>query len=191
MRPAFLAPGPVHPGDVVGRYRATLVAGDTEAIVSSFAPDGYCRESLGPAYTHCGASELGSFFTTCFSSGGGIGLEDCTVTDDGTRCALEYNCVRWGSHELTPQAGIAVFERGPDGLLAAAALLTVASADAPAWALGVGGSATAQRIDRLINPPRQGSIAQRAVTCAVLAAIAALAIAGLALAVVTLLRCPT
>jgi hypothetical protein len=42
------------------------------------------------------------------------------VTDDGVRCALEYNCVRWGSHDLPYQAGIAVFERSPDGLLGAA-----------------------------------------------------------------------
>jgi hypothetical protein len=42
------------------------------------------------------------------------------VTDDGVRCALEYNRVRWGSHDLRPQAGICVYERGPDGLLAAA-----------------------------------------------------------------------
>ena len=41
------------------------------------------------------------------------------MTDDGVRCAVEYNCVRWGAHELAPQAGIAVFERGPDGLLIA------------------------------------------------------------------------
>ena len=41
------------------------------------------------------------------------------MTDDRVRCALEYNCVRWGSHELPPQAGIAVYERAPDGLLAA------------------------------------------------------------------------
>ena len=27
---------------------------------------------------------------------------------------------RWGSHDLPPQAGLGVFERGPDGLLAAA-----------------------------------------------------------------------
>jgi hypothetical protein len=39
---------------------------------------------------------------------------------DGVRCAVEYNCVSWGSHDLPPQAGIAVYERGPDGLLAAA-----------------------------------------------------------------------
>ena len=35
----------------------------------------------------------------------------CLVTDDGVRCALEYNCVRWGSHDLFPQAGIAICER--------------------------------------------------------------------------------
>ena len=42
------------------------------------------------------------------------------MTDDGVRCAMEYNCVRWGRHELPPQAGISVCERGQDGLLAAA-----------------------------------------------------------------------
>jgi hypothetical protein len=41
------------------------------------------------------------------------------VTDDGVRCAVEYNCVRWGSHDLPPQAGLGVCERGPDGLLTA------------------------------------------------------------------------
>jgi hypothetical protein len=32
---------------------------------------------------------------------------------------VEYNCVRWGGHDLAPRAGIAVFERGRDGLLVA------------------------------------------------------------------------
>jgi hypothetical protein len=32
---------------------------------------------------------------------------------------LEYNCVRWGDHVVPPQAGIGVYERNPDGLLAA------------------------------------------------------------------------
>jgi hypothetical protein len=88
--------------------------------VSTFAPDGYYREPIGPHYAHRGTLELRSFFTMSFSAGGGIGLQHCTVTDDGVRCALEYNCVRWGSHDLPPQAGIGVYERGPDGLLAAA-----------------------------------------------------------------------
>jgi ketosteroid isomerase-like protein len=119
VRPPILEPGAAHPDDVVGRYQAALDAGDAEAVLTTFAPDGYFREPIGPHYTHRGTAELRSFFTMCFSSGGGIGLEPCAVTDDGVRCALEYNCVRWGSQALPPQAGIGIFERGPDGLLAA------------------------------------------------------------------------
>jgi hypothetical protein len=119
LRPPVLKPGAVRPGDIVGRYQAALSAGDTEAIVGTFAPDGYYREPIGPHLTHRGAVELRSFFAACFGSGGGIGLEHCAVTDDGVRCALEYNCVRWGGRDLQPQAGIGIFERGPDGLLAA------------------------------------------------------------------------
>jgi hypothetical protein len=87
--------------------------------VGTFAPDGYYREPIGPANTHRGTAELRSFFTRHFSAGGGIGLEQCLVTDDGVRCAVEYNTLRWGSHQLPPQAGLGVYERAPDGLLAA------------------------------------------------------------------------
>jgi len=119
VRPPILEPGPAHPGDVVGRYQDAVAAGDTEAVLSTFAPDGYFRGPFGP-HAHRGADELRSFFTRCFSAGGGIGLQHCALTDDGVRCALEYNCVRWGSHDLPPQAGLGVYERGQDGLLAAA-----------------------------------------------------------------------
>jgi hypothetical protein len=120
VRAPVLEAGNVHPGDVVGRFQAAFDTGDTDAIVSTFAANGYLREPIGPLYTHRGAPELRSFFNRCFSAGGGIGLQHCAVTDDGLRCALEYNCVRWGSHDLAPQAGIGVYERGPDGLLAGA-----------------------------------------------------------------------
>jgi len=120
LRPPILPPGHAHPGDVVGRYQAGLAAGDTEAVVSTFAPDGYFCGPFGPHHAHRGTDELRSFFTRCFSGGGGIGLQPCAVTDDGVRCVLEYNCVRWGSHNLPPQAGLGVYERGPDRLLAAA-----------------------------------------------------------------------
>ena len=120
IRPPILKPGDAHPGDVVGRYQAALEAGDAEAVVNAFTPDGYYREPIGPHATHRGAVELRAFFTRGFSAGGGIGLQHCMVTDDGVRCALEYNCVRWGRHDLPPQAGLGVYERDPDGLLAAA-----------------------------------------------------------------------
>ena len=95
VRPPILKPGDIHLGDdAVGRYQAALAAGDTDAVVSTFAPDGCLRGSLGPQYVRCGTAELRSFYASCFSAGGGIGLEHCAVTDDGVRCALEYNFVR-------------------------------------------------------------------------------------------------
>jgi hypothetical protein len=119
LRSPILGPGAARLGDVVGRYQAALNAGDVDAIVDTFAPDGYYREAIGPHPAHRGAAELRSFFTRCFGAGGGIGVQPCVVTDDGVRCALEYNCLRWGSYDLPPQAGIAVYERGQDGLLTA------------------------------------------------------------------------
>ncbi|HTT88111.1 MAG TPA: nuclear transport factor 2 family protein [Acidimicrobiales bacterium] len=119
LRPPILESADAEPGDVISRYHAALDAGDAEAIVATFSPDGYYREPIGPHETHRGTPELRSFFTLCFSAGGGIGLQHCAITDDGVRCALEYNCVRWGSHDLAPQAGIGVYERSPDGLLTA------------------------------------------------------------------------
>jgi ketosteroid isomerase-like protein len=119
VRAPILGPGSGHPGGIVGQYQDALGAGDADAVVRAFEPDGYFREPVGPQYAYRGTSELRSYFTECFSAGGGIGLEQCAVTDDGVRCAVEYNCVRWGRHDLPPQAGIGICERGPDGRLAA------------------------------------------------------------------------
>ena len=122
VRPPILASGGADLQDVAGRFQAALRDGDVDAAVTSFSPDGYVRESSGPDPIHRGAAELRDYFVAQFSAGGGIGLQHRAVTDDGVRCALEYTCVRWGSHDLPPQAGLAVHERGTDGLLAAVRL---------------------------------------------------------------------
>lgn len=119
IRPPILDAAPVHIDDVVGRYQAAVTAGDTDAVVGLFTPDGYFREPLGFHEVHRGPAELRSFYHRMFSAGGGFGLEPCRVTDDGVRCAMEFNWVRWGRHDLPPQAGISVYERSPDGRLAA------------------------------------------------------------------------
>jgi hypothetical protein len=108
------------PGDVVARYLDALDEGDRDGAVATFTPDGYVQEPIGPNTVHRGTDALTRYFTRCFSTGGGIALERCRVTDDGVRCALEYNCVRWGGQPVPAQAGLAVFERGAGGLLGAA-----------------------------------------------------------------------
>lgn len=117
--PAPSPPAPVRAGDIVGRYHAAVETGDVEAAVQAFEADGYFREATGSRAIHRGAAELRSFFAVQFSAGG-IGLQRCAETDDGVRCAVEYNCVRWGTRDLPPQAGLGVYERAPDGLLSAA-----------------------------------------------------------------------
>ena len=75
-------------------------------------------------------------------------------------------------------------------LTLAGALLAVATAGAPAGALGAGGTAAAQRIRRLIEPPARPGPAGRALTSVSLAAASILALAAPALALITIAHCP-
>jgi ketosteroid isomerase-like protein len=120
VRPAVLAPSPTSLPAVADRFLTALAAGDVDGVLRVFAEDGALHEPLGPHAAHRGHDELRAYLTTSFSAGGGIELQPCTVTDDGVRCAVEYSCVRWGSHRLTPQAGVVVLERAAGDLLAAA-----------------------------------------------------------------------
>ena len=120
-RPPLLQPDPdVVVPDVVDECQRAIAAGDAAAAVAAFEPDAYVREPAGGPYVHRGADEIRALYERFFSNGGGIALEHCTVTDDGRACALEYNVVRWGRSEFTPQAGIAIYVRGSSGRLAAA-----------------------------------------------------------------------
>jgi SnoaL-like protein len=120
-RPPVLQPDPeLHASDVVADYQRALATGDVDAIVDAFEADGCAREPAGGAYVHRGPDGLRAFYAHLFSNDGGIPLEHCAVVDDGRACALEYNVVRWGRTHLAPQAGVAVYVRGPSGRLAAA-----------------------------------------------------------------------
>jgi hypothetical protein len=120
-RPPLLQPDEeVRESDVVGEYQRALAAGDVEAIVATFEPDGYAREPAGGEFVHRGHEGLRSFYAHLFSNGGGIPLEHCTAIDDGHSCVVEYNVVRWGAAELLPEAGVGVYVRGSNGRLAAA-----------------------------------------------------------------------
>ena len=119
-RPPLLQPDPeLREPDVVAGYQRALAAGDVDAIVAAFEPDGYAREPAGGQYVHRGPDGLRSFYQLLFSNDGGIPLELCAIVDDGRACALEYNVVRWGKTELPPEAGVAVYVRGQSGGLAA------------------------------------------------------------------------
>ena len=118
VRPPLLSRDPnVRESDVVGAYQSALAAGDTDRITATFEEDGCFREPAGGDFRVCGREVLREFFARFFSAGGGITLEHCTVTEDGERTALEFNAVKWGSVEMPPQAGVAVYERGASGRL--------------------------------------------------------------------------
>lgn len=120
VREAFLpAEKRIHLSDVVAEYQRALAAGDVEAIVRVFEPDGYFREPAGGQYIYLGTPKLHEFMNRILGSGG-ILLEHNTVTDDGVACAIEFNAVQFGPHRLIPQAGVAIYERGASGKLHAA-----------------------------------------------------------------------
>ena len=121
VRPPLLPKDPsLHAEGTPGDYQRALAEGDLGGIVAIFEPDGYAREPSGGAYLHRGAEGLRELYAHLFANGGGIPLEHCTLTDDGVRCAIEYNCVRWGVTDIPPQAGVAVYERASSELLSAA-----------------------------------------------------------------------
>jgi hypothetical protein len=104
--------------DVVGRYHDCLARGDAAGIVQQFAPSGGLREAGGSAEVHRGPASLLRFFTVLFANGGGLGVENCAIADEGASCALEYVVTTWGKASLPYQAAAAVYERADTGLLA-------------------------------------------------------------------------
>ncbi len=120
-RPPLLQPDPeLREPEVVRNYQGALAAGDIDGVLAAFESDGYVQEPAGARHFHGDPDALREFYELQLSRGGGIAREHCAVIDDGSSCALEYNLVRWGSTEIPPQAGVAVYVGGQSGKLAAA-----------------------------------------------------------------------
>jgi SnoaL-like domain len=105
---------------VVAEYHRALAAGDVDAIMATFEPNGYAREPAGREFVHRGRDDLRAFYEWSFSNGGGIALEQCALVHDGRACALEYNVLGWGRTALPPEAGVAVYVQGGSDKLGAA-----------------------------------------------------------------------
>jgi Zn-dependent protease with chaperone function len=93
--------------------------------------------------------------------------------------------------ELVEVAADDAATRREDRLTLAGALLAVAAAGTPVGALGAGGTADAQRVRRLIDPPRRLSRTEWALTSATLAATSLFAVVAPATALITAVYCFT
>jgi hypothetical protein len=118
-RQPLLQPDPeLRSPDLVTEHQRALGAGDVDAIVATFEPDGYACEPSSAEHVS-GRDALRALYGRMFSFGGGIRREYCTVIGNERVCALEYNVVGWGRAQLPPQAGVAVYVPAPSGKLAA------------------------------------------------------------------------
>ncbi len=102
---------------LINAYMDALARGDTESILKLFEPDGYVREPAGDNYKQEGKDGLTAFYSSALADGG-IPLGHCSSAYDGTCCAVEFIVDRWGKTQLSPQAGIAVYEQSSRGRLA-------------------------------------------------------------------------
>ncbi len=120
-RPPLLQRDPeLRQPQAVAELLRALAAGDAGAAATAFEADGYLRGPVAEIPAQSGHEDLRAHFERLFSGGGGIELEPCSLTERDRHCALEYNVRAWGGEELPPQAGLAVFERGAGGGIAAA-----------------------------------------------------------------------
>ena len=95
--------------EIVERYMKGIAQPDEKAVLALFVPEGYVREPSGAQYKHAGDAGRQAFYDVALANGG-IPLQHCTATFDGTRFAVEYICDTWGQATFPAQAGMAVYE---------------------------------------------------------------------------------
>jgi len=122
IRPPILGAQPgLRLPQVVEQYHEMLAHADVSGILEQFDADGVVREPGGERQAHRGKAELRRFFGRMLAPGG-MSIERCSFTDDGSCCALEYNLTEWDDLPLPRQAGLAVYDRAGAGLLGAVRL---------------------------------------------------------------------
>ena len=108
----------------ISDFLDALAKGDVAAIAAAFEGDGSVRDARGLRHAKCDGA-LRAFFDGLIAGGafgGGLELERGGSADDGRACAVEFTLVKARGTDVTPQAGLLVFERGDSGLLRSARL---------------------------------------------------------------------
>jgi hypothetical protein len=98
----------------VENHIEALRKADLAGVMASFETDGSRREALGTEQKK--GAGLEEAYKALFEAGG-IELLKGGSADDGRTCALEYTLVKLRGKSVPPQAGLAVYERGDNGLL--------------------------------------------------------------------------
>jgi hypothetical protein len=112
--------------EIITEYMKGLKNADKDLVLSLFEEDAYVQEPSGSKYKHTGKSGRNNFYSFALDKGG-VSLKHCTATFDGRHFAVEYVFDEWGDKKFEPQAGIAIYEIGESGKLAAVRIYDDAS----------------------------------------------------------------
>lgn len=112
--------------DIIIEYMKGIKNADKDHVLSLFEVDAYVQEPSGSKYRHLGESGRNEFYSFALDKGG-IPLKHCTATFDGRHFAVEYVFDEWGNKKFEPQAGIAIYEIGESGKIAAVRIYDDAS----------------------------------------------------------------
>ena len=111
----------------IAAHLDALGRGDADAVVASFEDGASLRDPGGRTHVKDGTGgAMRAFYEALFAQGPeggrGVAVVKGARADDGRTCAVEYTVTRMHGSDVSPQPGLAVYERGESGLLRAARL---------------------------------------------------------------------
>jgi hypothetical protein len=122
----ILQPEQLDEPDIISMYMQGIKNADKDFVLSLFEENAYVQEPSGSKFRHHGKSGREKFYNFTFRRGG-VPLKHCTATYDGKHFAVEYIFDEWGDKKFEPQAGIAVYDIGESGKIAAVRIYDDAS----------------------------------------------------------------